>query len=98
MAGLAVSTPAAWPSCWPERVLLHPLAGVLSAYGLGMAEQSLLLECSPRLPLRPDSLPLLRQRCAELEQRGSPTCAGWGIWRGGNWPDWGAAGDAGRRQ
>ena len=52
------------------RVLLHPLAGVLSAYGLGMAEQRLLLECSPRLPLRPDSLPLLRQRCAELEQQG----------------------------
>jgi 5-oxoprolinase (ATP-hydrolysing) len=52
------------------RVLLHPLAGVLSAYGLGMAEQRLLLECSPRLPLRPGSLPLLRQRCDELEQQG----------------------------
>jgi 5-oxoprolinase (ATP-hydrolysing) len=53
-----------------KRVLLHPLAGVLSAYGLGMAEQRLLLECSPRLPLRPDTLPLLRQRCAELVQQG----------------------------
>jgi 5-oxoprolinase (ATP-hydrolysing) len=52
------------------RVLLHPLAGVLSAYGLGMAEQRLLLECSPRLPLRPDTLPLLRQCCAELVQQG----------------------------
>lgn len=52
------------------RVLLHPLAGVLSAYGLGMAEQRLLLECSPRLPLCSSSLPLLRQRCAELEQQG----------------------------
>ena len=52
------------------RVLLHPLAGVLSAYGLGMAEQRLLLECSPRLPLRPDTLPLLRQRFAELVQQG----------------------------
>jgi 5-oxoprolinase (ATP-hydrolysing) len=49
-----------------QRVLLHPLAGVLSAYGLGMAERARLLECSPRLPLRPASLPLLRQQGAEL--------------------------------
>jgi 5-oxoprolinase (ATP-hydrolysing) len=53
-----------------SRVLLHPLAGVLSAYGLGMAEQSLLLECSPRLPLEPASLPVLRQHCAALVCRG----------------------------
>lgn len=52
------------------RVLLHPLAGVLSAFGLGMAEQTLLLECSPRVPLEPASLPLLRQRCAALTQQG----------------------------
>ncbi|MBD2424205.1 hydantoinase B/oxoprolinase family protein [Cyanobium sp. FACHB-13342] len=48
------------------RVLLHPLAGVLSAYGLGMAEQRLLLECSPRLPLEAAALPVLRQRAAAL--------------------------------
>ena len=48
------------------RVLLHPLAGVLSAYGLGMAEQRVLLECSPRLPLEPAALPVLRQRAAAL--------------------------------
>ncbi len=48
------------------RVLLHPLAGVLSAYGLGMAAQALLLERSPRLPLVPASLERLRQQCAEL--------------------------------
>jgi 5-oxoprolinase (ATP-hydrolysing) len=53
-----------------SRVLLHPLAGVLSAYGLGMAEQSLLLECSPRLPLELASLPVLRQHCAALVRRG----------------------------
>ena len=53
-----------------SRVLLHPLAGVLSAYGLGMAEQSLLLECSPRLPLEPASLPVLRQHCAALVRQG----------------------------
>ena len=53
-----------------SRVLLHPLAGVLSAYGLGMAEQSLLLECSPRLPLELASLPVLRQHCAALVHRG----------------------------
>ncbi len=52
------------------RVLLHPLAGVLSAYGLGMAEQTLLLECSPRLPLEPAALPLLRQHCEALVLQG----------------------------
>jgi 5-oxoprolinase (ATP-hydrolysing) len=52
------------------RVLLHPLAGVLSAYGLGMAEQTLLLECSPRLPLQPAALPRLRQQGAELVRQG----------------------------
>lgn len=34
-----------------QRVLLHPLAGVLSAYGIGMAEQRVLLERAPRRPL-----------------------------------------------
>jgi 5-oxoprolinase (ATP-hydrolysing) len=48
------------------RVLLHPLAGVLSAYGLGMAEQRLLLECSPRLRLEAAALPVLRNRAAAL--------------------------------
>jgi 5-oxoprolinase (ATP-hydrolysing) len=52
------------------RVLLHPLAGVLSAYGLGMAEQTLLLECSPRLPLEAAALPVLRRHCADLVRRG----------------------------
>ncbi|MEX1315787.1 MAG: hydantoinase/oxoprolinase family protein, partial [Synechococcaceae cyanobacterium] len=37
------------------QVLLHPLAGVLSAYGIGRAEQRLLLERSPRLPLSPST-------------------------------------------
>jgi 5-oxoprolinase (ATP-hydrolysing) len=38
------------------RVLLHPLAGVLSAWGIGRARQSLLLERSLRRPLTPGLL------------------------------------------
>jgi len=47
------------------RVLLHPLAGVLSAYGIGMAEQRVLLERAPRRPLEQEALVALR---VELEQ------------------------------
>ena len=42
-----------------EHVVVHPLAGVLSAYGIGMAEQRLLLEQVVRQPLEPAQLPAL---------------------------------------
>ena len=35
-----------------ERVLVHPLAGVLSAYGMGLADQSLIREQSVEKPLQ----------------------------------------------
>ncbi|MBD2550847.1 hydantoinase B/oxoprolinase family protein [Microcystis elabens FACHB-917] len=41
------------------RVLLHPLAGVLSAYGIGLARPSLLRERTLRQPLEPALLPQL---------------------------------------
>ncbi|MGL6135633.1 MAG: hydantoinase B/oxoprolinase family protein, partial [Prochlorococcaceae cyanobacterium] len=49
-----------------SQVLLHPLAGVLSAYGIGRAEQRLLLERSPRLPLSAASLGQLRRQAEAL--------------------------------
>jgi 5-oxoprolinase (ATP-hydrolysing) len=51
-----------------ERVLLHPLAGVLSAYGIGLAEQRLLLQESLRRPLAAALLPEIAQRAALLER------------------------------
>jgi len=56
-----------------RRVLLHPLAGVLSAYGIGLAPQQLLRERSLRLPLEAGVGVELRKRVAELVAEG--TCA-----------------------
>ena len=49
-----------------QRLLLHPLAGVLSAYGIGLADQRLLRECVVREPLTAALLPRLAARAAEL--------------------------------
>ena len=54
-----------------RRVLLHPLAGVLSAYGIGMARQRLLLERSLAAPLSPEQLPRLRHVRDQLVEEGS---------------------------
>ncbi len=47
-----------------SRVLVHPLAGVLSAYGMGLADQNLIREQAVEMPLEPALLPLLS---AQLE-------------------------------
>ena len=54
-----------------RRVLLHPLAGVLSAYGIGLAPQQLLRERSPRAPLEPGLGPGLRTWLAEMVAEGT---------------------------
>ena len=48
------------------RVFVHPLAGVLSAYGMGLADQSVIREQAVELPLEPDSLPLIAERLDAL--------------------------------
>lgn len=45
-----------------QRVLIHPLAGVLSAYGMGLADITAMRERSAELPLVEDQLP----RCLEI--------------------------------
>ncbi|MEB3322156.1 MAG: hydantoinase B/oxoprolinase family protein, partial [Synechococcaceae cyanobacterium] len=52
------------------RVLLHPLAGVLSAYGMGLAEQRLLLEAGVRRPLSPGLPAELETLAAKLAAEG----------------------------
>ncbi|MCS5698971.1 hydantoinase B/oxoprolinase family protein [Cyanobium sp. FGCU-52] len=49
-----------------SQVLLHPLAGVLSAWGIGRAQQSLLRERAVRRPLSPEVLAEGRQLRQEL--------------------------------
>ncbi len=49
-----------------RRLLLHPLAGVLSAYGIGLADQRLLREEVVREPLDAALVERLRQRAAAL--------------------------------
>ena len=39
-----------------QRVLVHPLAGVLSAYGMGLADQNLIREQAVEVRLTPDAL------------------------------------------
>ena len=53
-----------------QRVLVHPLAGVLSAYGIGMAPQSLLLQRTLAQPLSLASVGALRTLVANLVAEG----------------------------
>jgi 5-oxoprolinase (ATP-hydrolysing) len=48
------------------RVFVHPLAGVLSAYGMGLADQNVIREQAIELPLTQQSLPLVAERLQAL--------------------------------
>ncbi len=50
------------------RVLVHPLAGVLSAYGMGLADQSLIRERAMEVRLEPRHQPAWTQALDALEQ------------------------------
>ena len=50
-----------------DRVLIHPLAGVLSAYGIGLAELRALRESSVELALSPEGLTEAERTLATLE-------------------------------
>ncbi|MDE2123428.1 MAG: hydantoinase B/oxoprolinase family protein [Betaproteobacteria bacterium] len=49
-----------------ERVFIHPLAGVLSAYGMGLAEQTVIRERSVEVVLDEAAMPAIR---AALDER-----------------------------
>ena len=55
-----------------ERVLLHPLAGVLSAYGIGLADEVELIERSVRQPLTPQLLQTLAAELAANAEQPAP--------------------------
>ncbi|MBC7601766.1 MAG: hydantoinase B/oxoprolinase family protein, partial [Ramlibacter sp.] len=50
------------------RVFVHPLAGVLSAYGMGLADQNVIREAAIELPLTQASLPAITGRLDALGQ------------------------------
>ncbi|WP_298924010.1 hydantoinase B/oxoprolinase family protein [uncultured Ramlibacter sp.] len=49
-----------------ERVFVHPLAGVLSAYGMGLADQNVIREQAVELPLAADALPQVARKLEAL--------------------------------
>ena len=52
-----------------RRILIHPLASVLSAYGIGVAPRATLLRTSVRVPLSAASLEAAAERFAALERK-----------------------------
>ncbi|MDF1485730.1 hydantoinase B/oxoprolinase family protein [Ramlibacter sp. H39-3-26] len=48
------------------RVFVHPLAGVLSAYGMGLADQNVIREQAVELPLSAQALPVIAERLDTL--------------------------------
>ena len=53
------------------RVLVHPLAGVLSAYGMGLADQNLIREQAVELPLEPAALAQMASQLDALATQAS---------------------------
>src|SRR5690606_21595762 len=49
-----------------ERVFVHPLAGVLSAYGMGLADQNVIREQAVEELLAADNLPAVQQKLQAL--------------------------------
>jgi len=61
------------------KVFLHPFAGVLSAYGMGLADVRAMREQSTELALGDDAVAQLRDRYAELEAETRAEIAGQGV-------------------
>ncbi|NRF70662.1 hydantoinase B/oxoprolinase family protein [Aquincola sp. S2] len=62
-----------------QRVLVHPLAGVLSAYGMGLADQIAMRESSLEQPLDSGGLQVARDKLAELGASAAGEVAAQGV-------------------
>ena len=60
------------------RVFIHPLAGVLSAYGMGLADQSVMREAAIELPLA-QAADLLREKIGALSREAGAELARQGV-------------------
>ena len=52
-----------------ETVFIHPYAGVLSAYGMGLADQTMMKQQAVEIPLGADTLPGLASLADDLAER-----------------------------
>jgi 5-oxoprolinase (ATP-hydrolysing) len=64
-----------------RRIFVHPLAGVLSAYGMGLADQIAMREASVELPLDEAGLAAAEQRLAQLGEAARDEVASQGVAR-----------------
>ncbi len=62
-----------------SRVFVHPLAGVLSAYGMGLADQIAMREAAVELPLDDTGLAAAEVRLAQLGAAAEGELAGQGV-------------------
>ena len=60
-------------------VMIHPLAGVLSAYGMGLADARIFKQETVEAPLTQEMLPRLNDTLSQLQQRGEQEVAAQGI-------------------
>ena len=61
------------------RVLVHPLAGVLSAYGMGLADQNAIREQAIELPLGDEAMPEVQQCLDALAEAARQELAQQGV-------------------
>ena len=66
-----------------SRVFVHPLAGVLSAYGMGLADQSVIREASVELKLAPEAMAGITVRLDQLASRAQEELARQDVARAG---------------
>ena len=62
-----------------RRILIHPLAGVLSAYGMGLADLRLIKQRAVEAPLADALRPELQRILAELEREGVAEMSAQGV-------------------
>ncbi|MEM9535692.1 MAG: hydantoinase B/oxoprolinase family protein [Cyanobacteria bacterium P01_E01_bin.45] len=60
-------------------IIIHPYAGVLSAYGMGLADLRVLQDCAVEAELTPELMPQLAQEVRELAAAGRKQLKGQGI-------------------
>ena len=62
-----------------ETVFIHPFAGVLSAYGMGLADQTVMREQAVEIPLEPHAMAELRELADRLADEATAALAAQGA-------------------
>jgi 5-oxoprolinase (ATP-hydrolysing) len=62
-----------------ETVFIHPYAGVLSAYGMGLADQTVMREQAVEIPLEPHAMPELNELADRLAEQARDALAAQGA-------------------